>query len=48
MELENNLVNLIFKKIFAIIIIESKRRKVRVYLFSSTAISTDSARSLNP
>ena len=33
---------------FAIIVIESKRRKVQVYLFSSTAISTDSARSLNP
>ena len=27
---------------FAIIVIESKRRKVQVYLFSSTAISTDS------
>ena len=27
---------------FAIIIIESKRRKVQVYLFSSTAISIDS------
>nr|DAU46829.1 MAG TPA: hypothetical protein [Caudoviricetes sp.] len=30
---------------FVIIVIESKRRKVRVYLFSFTAISTDSAQS---